>query len=208
MDSQFTTFKFFTSPEKEEAWLDQMALRGWFLVKMTSFCTYTFKPGEPEKGAYKIDYHSFSRSRDREDYLALFMDSGWQPVMRREVNAAFYFYSSRADLRRDIFSDEVSRAQCNLRYASLSACSLIPAFLPLFVVYLTGNYHLGPAAYLTPGLWEMTGREFVFHFLFETPFVLLRGGAFFLPLVPVSLALIFLLRYYLTYRKAVRQQAP
>lgn len=29
--------------------------------------------------------------------------------------------------------------------------------------------------YITPGLWDLTGAEFVGAFLFETPFALLRG---------------------------------
>jgi hypothetical protein len=207
MNTRYSTFKFFTSPEKEEVWLEQMALRGLFLSKVSSFYCYSFAQGVPEKRAYKIDYRSFRNPSDREDYLAMFNDSGWQAAMPREANGAFYFSRSQEGAYRDIFSDDVSRAQRNLRYASLSAYTLIPAFLPMLVLYLTGNIKFSNIGYLTPGLWEMTGTEFVFHFLFETPFVLLRSSAYLLPLAPVTLALVFLLRYFLIYRKAARQQA-
>lgn len=207
MNAHYSTIKFFTSPEKEEAWLEQMALRGWFLIKVSSFPMYTFEQRAPEKRVYKIDYRAFKNPADREDYLALFRDSGWQPVMPREVNSAFYFFSSQPDAVTDIFSDAVSRAQRNLRYATLSACSILPAFIPLLALYLTGSFKLSSVGYLTPGLWDMQGMEFVFHFLFETPFVLLRGGAYVLPLVPLALMLFFIIRYYRAYHKAVRQQA-
>lgn len=207
MNAKLTTFKCFAQPEKEEAWLAQMALRGWFLTGVSPFYFYTFEQGAPEKRAYKIDYRSFRSRDDREDYLALFKDSGWQPALPREANGAFYFTSSQDPARLDIFSDEVSRAERNLRYARLTAFSLLPAFLPLLVLYLTGTFSFGGAGYQTPGLWQMSGSEFWFHFLFETPFVLLRSLAYLLPLAMVAMTLVFLLRYYLSYRRAVSRQA-
>lgn len=206
MSTTISTFKFFSSPQKEEAWLEQMAQRGWFLKRVSSFYSYTFQQGAPERRAYKLDYRTFRSSQDREDYLVLFKDSGWQAVMPREMNGAYYFYSSQDGPERDIFSDDVSRAQRNLRYAQMCTYSLIPAMLPWLVLYLTGNIQLRNIGYMTPGLWEMTGTRFIFHFLFETPFVLLRSGAYFLPLLLVILIIAFLLQYYREYRKAVRQQ--
>ena len=207
MNTQFSTFKFFLSPEKEEAWLKTMAQSGWFLKKVSSFYSYTFERGEPEDRIYKIDYRSLRNSSDREDYLSMFHDSGWQPVVPRDMNGAFYFHNSQSEASRDIFSDEVSRAERNLRYATLFAYSFFPALLPLFVLYLSGNVNFKEIGYLTPGLWEMTGPEFTFHFLFETPFVIMRAGAYFLPVLIVLFALTFYLRYLMLYRKAVRQQA-
>ncbi len=207
MNAKMSTFKCFTHPEKEEAWLEQMALRGWFLTSVSPFYFYTFEQGQPEKRSYKIDYRTFRNPGGREDYLALFKDSGWQPVMPREANGAFYFSSSQDSARRDIFSDDVSRAERNLRYARLTAWSLIPGFTPLLVLYLTGTFSYGSVGYLTPGLWQMSGSEFWFHFLFETPFVLLRSLSYLLPLLLVAMVLVFLLRYYLLYRRAIQQQA-
>jgi hypothetical protein len=78
--------------------------------------------------------------------------------------------------------------------------------LPLIVVLLTGNANHFNPGYQTPGLWKMTGIQFMFHFLFETPFVVLRSSIYILPLLPLLLGLAFVLRYYLTYRKAAREQ--
>lgn len=205
MENQYSTFKFFSSPEKEEAWLESMAEQGWFLTRVTGFYRYVFTQGQPEKRSYKIDYRTFRKADDRADYLAMFADSGWQAVQPKEMNGAFYFRSPEGSARRDIFSDDVSRAQRNLRYAQISACSILPSFLPFIVIYLSGNFGMSDVGYLTPGLWQMQGLNFVFHFLFETPFVIMRSGI--LPLLPFSLMLFFLLRYYLIYRKTVRQQA-
>jgi hypothetical protein len=206
MNTTHSTIRFFTSPEKEETWLENMALKGWQLKKVTGFPSYTFTKRQPEKVAYKIDYRKFKNQMDREDYLNLFRDSGWEAVMPREVNYAFYFTSKQDNARKDIFSDEVSRAQRNLRYANLTISSLIPAFIPILVLYFSNNFHLGNVVYQTPGLWQMTGMEFIFHFLFETPFVLLRAGIYLLPLIVIALALFFMLRYYLMYKKVESEQ--
>jgi hypothetical protein len=206
MNDQYSTVKFFLSPEKEEAWLKQKALEGWRLTKVSGFPSYTFIKSAPEKMAYKIDYRSFKKQADRDDYLALFKDSGWDAVMPKEVNYAFYFISKQDSARKDIFSDEVSRAQRNLRYANITASSLIPAMMPILVLYFSNNFQPAKVGYLTPGLWQMSGAQFVSHFLFETPFVLMRLGIYLLPLVLIVLGLYFLLRYYLLYQKAVREQ--
>ncbi len=207
MTAHYSTFKFFTSPEKEEAWLAHMAQQGWFLAGVSSFYRYTFEKGEPAPRAYKIDYRSLPASRDQADYLALFTDSGWQPVSSRAMNGAYYFYNRPGAAAPDIFSDEASRAGRNLRFASFFAWSLLPSFLPLLVLYLTGSARLANMGYQTPGLWQMTGAEFISHFLFETPFVLLRSLALLLPLLPLGLIVYFLSRSYLSYRRALRRQA-
>ncbi len=206
MNNQRRIYGFFWKPEKEEAWLERMSLEGWHLKKVSSLGFYTFEQGQPEHRVYKLDYRYFTNPRDREDYLALFADSGWQPVMAQGVNYTYYFYNLQQNAKRDIFSDGVSRAERNLRYATLMFCSLFPALLPLIVVLLTGNANHFNPGYQTPGLWEMTGMQFLFHFLFETPFVVLRSSIYIFPLLPILLALVFVLRYYLTYRKAARQE--
>lgn len=64
--------------------------------------------------------------------------------------------------------------------------NLVISYLPIFVaLVMTGSIDLNTflhpeLLYFTPGLWEMEGVEFWGHFLFETPFALLRG--LFLPL--------------------------
>jgi hypothetical protein len=206
MKNQYTTFGFFLKPEKEETWLEHMSRDGWHINKISSFGFYTFEKGNPEQRVYKIDYRTFKNSSDLEDYLAMFDDSGWQPVMRHGVNYAFYFYSTQPSVRSDIFSDEVSRVQRNLRYIGLMFSSMFPAFIPLLVVYLSGNNYSINIGYQTPGLWQMTGLPFIMHFLFETPFVMLRASIYVLPLIPLLLATFFILRYYWKYRRVTREQ--
>jgi|WetSurMetagenome_2_1015567.scaffolds.fasta_scaffold87354_2 hypothetical protein len=206
MKNQYTILRFFWKPEKEEIWLEHMSLDGWHIKKISSFGFYTFEKGNPEQRVYKIDYRNFKNSSDREDYLAMFDDSGWQPVMQHGVNYAFYFYSTQPTVRHDIFSDEASRVQRNLRYVSLMFSSMFPAFIPLLVVYFSGNNHFYNIGYQTPGLWHMTGLQFMMHFLFETPFVILRVSIYALPLIPLLLAVFFILRYYGKYRRVAREE--
>ncbi|MBN2385722.1 MAG: DUF2812 domain-containing protein [Anaerolineales bacterium] len=206
MENQFTTFRYFWSISSEETWLEQMALRGWRLKQVSRFGAYTFDKTAPEKRVYKIDYRTFRSPLDQAEYLKLFDDSGWQPVMDQGTNGAYYFSSACEDASHDIFSDDESRAHRNLRYANLMLFSLIPAFLPLFILYITGSIQFTNVGYQTPGLWETSSLEFIAKFLFETPFVVVRAAIYFLPLIPIVFGLFFYLRYYMLYRQAKKQQ--
>ncbi len=202
MNIKIVVYKWFFSFEKEEAWLEKMSRGGWRLQKVNALGGYSFEKGAPQERTYKIDYRKFGSAQDLDDYVALFADSGWTCIQPRVSNHVFYFYTARDGARRDIFSDSVSRAQRYLRYAHYMGYSLIPAFVPLFVVLLNGNIRAN-AGYQTPGLWHMTGSEFIFHFLFETPFVILRSSVYFLPLIPFALGLFCYLRYYQMCRKTL-----
>ena len=64
--------------EGELRWLEDLASRGYRLVKSFN-PLYFFKRGEPESVRY---CHGFGRvkSRDRDEYLQLYADAGWQHV--------------------------------------------------------------------------------------------------------------------------------
>ena len=62
--------------EKEENWLEQMALDGWHLTAVKPF-VYTFRHGNPEKMTYRMDY-KLSIDKDYAEYTAIFADCGWE----------------------------------------------------------------------------------------------------------------------------------
>jgi hypothetical protein len=200
---KIVVYKWFWSFEKEEAWLEEQSRQGWFLENVSSLCGYTLIKGDPQKRIYKIDFRDFSSTQDREEYLSLFADSGWQCAAANRSSYSYYFYTTADGSKRDIFSDNVSRAQRYRRYARYMALSIVPAFTPLLVLYLTRSLDPGVVGYQTPGLWEMSGSEFVSHFLFETPFVALRAAGYTLPLLVMALCLFFYLRYQRLYRKTL-----
>jgi hypothetical protein len=200
MATQISIIKFFLRFEKEEAWLESMSASGWHLVR-ASYGWYKFQGGQPEKRVYRIDCRNITKQADLVDYVSLFTDSGWTSVSPKKNVGNYYFYALADQPGKDIFSDKASKAGRYLRYAQLTGISLIP-MIPIYgALYATGALKMGNWGYLTPGLWQMTGAEFTRHFLFETPFVLLRALGWMLPLLVVLACLIFIYRYYRIYKK-------
>ena len=71
---------------------------------------------------------------------------------------------------------------------------------------MNGTLQPSEIGYHTPGLLEMQGFEFWRHFLFETPFVIMRVTAGYLPLVLLLIALFFVIRSYQQYKKLSQQR--
>jgi hypothetical protein len=202
MATKMIHYKLFWDFEKEERWLEQMSAQGWHLIKIAGI-SYTFEQGTPEERIYKIDFRWLKRKQDVEDYLALFADSGWKCAAPRVAGTNFYFNSHKGGGVRDIFSDGASKAQRSLRYATYMGYSLVGSLLPYTVLYASGAFHVKDLGYQTPGLWNMPWREFIFHFLFETPFVVLRVSAGLFPLILLMVGLLFISRYYRQYRESL-----
>jgi len=189
-------FKFFINFDKEEQWLNEMAKKGYKFTNK-SF-GYEFQPAEPENAVIKIDYRTFNKKADFEDYRALFEDSGWKHIAGTKSSGAQYFIKIDENGNDDIFSDADSKAR---RYKRISQMwiSLATSFIPIFVVLITtgsidAKALLNPKLlYYTPGLWESTGADFWRAFLFETPFVLFRS--FFWAFIPIMIVLYFIFAY-------------
>jgi len=171
-------FKFFTSFEKEEQWLQDMARQGYAFTGK-SF-GYVFQLAQPENTVIKMDYRKFRKQADFEDYRALFEDSGWRHLSGTKSSGYQYFKKAAENGDEDIFSDVDSKAA---RYKRLSDMwiSLASAFIPIFAVLIsTGSINSAALfnpklLYYTPGLWEQSGAAFWRSFLFETPFAVGRG---------------------------------
>lgn len=174
-------FRVFHNFDKEEQWLNDMVKRGYILTNK-KLC-YKFEMIDPDQriGPIKVDYRTFQRREDYEDYLALFEDSGWKHIAGTRSSGEQYFakVDSDSDGHEEIFSDEASKAA---RYKRLYEMWLTLAFtyLPVMIVMLATDLLdfetlLNPKLwYFTPGLWESTGVSFWRAFLFETPFALFR----------------------------------
>jgi len=179
---------FFLDIQKEEKWILSIIRQGYRLASVrTGTGRYDFVPChfmdfEP---VIKIDFRTFRKSDEFENYIALFEDSGWNHVSGTKTGGAQYFEKARATASEDIFSDKASRAERYKRIANMWL-GLFCVYLPLSAVFSkNGLYNFNTfinwkELYLTPGLWEMTGIRFWRAFLFETPFAFGRGFSGFL----------------------------
>lgn len=173
-------YKFFTNFDEEEKWLSDMARQGYRFTKKTTF-GYEFTQGEPEQAKIKIDYRTFKKQEDFEDYCALFEDSGWEHIAGTKSSGYQYFRKApNSQGSEEIFSDADSKAG---RYKRLSDMwsTLAITFVPILAVLISTDaidpgVLLDPKSlYYTPGLWDLQGAAFWRAFLFETPFALFRG---------------------------------
>lgn len=166
------SFKIFVDFDKEEAWLNGKAAEGWGLVKVGF--GYTFVPIVPGSAVVRVDFQPTMSAADFADYRNLFWDAGWQHIAGSRGSGAQYFVSTTRDADADIFSDPTSKAQRYQRAMSMTSVLMLPFVVVVAALLPQGT--LGFEGYLTPGLWQMEGWEFVRAFAFETPFVLLRAS--------------------------------
>ncbi|SHH96363.1 DUF2812 domain-containing protein [Desulfosporosinus lacus] len=190
-------FKVFADFKEEEAYLNEMAKKGYFLKKHSAFGFYHFTEGTPEELYYHVDYRKFKTQADFEDYLALFEDAGWRHVYGTKNSLNQYFLPKDGNADDDIFSTKDSAA---LRYKHLNKICYanvtvaIAYFIAVLIIY---DFSLANIGFLTQGLWEMTGTLFWMAFFFELPFVLFRTA-------PVVLSLVMGIAYAVWGSKAKR----
>lgn len=188
--------KFFLDFQKEEKWLETMANKGYHFQR--TFMGYHFQKGKPKIETIKIDFRNFSNGEDFIDYCTLFEDDGWKHLAGTKRSGMQYFKKTEDNAGDDIFSDTNSKAARYKRYAKM--CNeLALSFIPFLVLlYLSGAINLEGFVnpkdlYFTPGLWDMSGMSFVFSFLFETPFALMRGFAW--AFIPITILMYLFFGY-------------
>jgi Protein of unknown function (DUF2812) len=171
--------RFFFDFDKEENWLQKMAAKGWQLESV--FLTYTFRKTTPDTPLIRMDYHAFYSQSRYQDYLTLFEDSGWKHIAGYKSMGMQYFMRIRDDASEDIFSDTASKAG---RYKRVSEMwlSLFVCYIVIFSSFISNSslmtmlhYIFHPeTAFLTPGLWSLTGSDFWSAFFKELPFAFPR----------------------------------
>ena len=87
--------------EKEEDWLNEMAMNGWVLDRV-GFCSYDFVKCEPGEYTVREEMHAFD-----ETYVSFMEETGAEYIGR--VFAWSYFRKKTADGPFDLFSDIDSR---------------------------------------------------------------------------------------------------
>lgn len=109
------------STTRLEGWLEQMAARGWHLVKADHLLLrFHFAVGEPKRVRVCIDY----QSTVNDEYHSLFSDAGWELVA--EGYGYYIWRSEYEDARRpEIFSDIDSLIDRNRRIFSMMMLALL-----------------------------------------------------------------------------------
>ena len=136
-------FKWFWgwADEKEEAWLGEMARQGWHLRELVFPTVYEFEQGEPKEVAYRLDYNAIGR-KERENYLQLFADAGWEHV--GEVSGWHYFRKEvQPGETLEIFTDNESKIE---KYKRLLAFLVV--LLPVYILTVKNVFE-----YEGSGLW-------------------------------------------------------
>jgi len=120
MNETKTVFKVFLvyDFEKEERWLNEMALSGWAL-KSVGFCIYTFERCEPGEYFIRLEMHNHDDA-----YLSFMAETGAEYIGRI---VKWIYFRRKADLGYfDIFSDTDSRiAHLNKISSLLKAVGLL-----------------------------------------------------------------------------------
>ncbi|GGH78295.1 hypothetical protein JOD43_000942 [Pullulanibacillus pueri] len=117
--------------EKEEHWLSQMAKSGWYYEQWHFPFIYSFSKGRPHGYIYKSDYRPKLSREDREEYLAIFKDAGWDYVMDQ---LGWYYFRADGEARHttELFSDTDSKVQ---KYKQLLK-TLTTIFIAVVIIYM------------------------------------------------------------------------
>lgn len=124
-------FKWFWAwqDEDEEAWLREMSNEGCHFSGIGFPTIYSFKTGEPKDYVYRLDYRSHWKL-DKEDYLQLFRDSGWEYV---EQMAGWHYFRQLAQPGEEleIYTDAESKIEKYQRLLVFLGILILPLVISL-----------------------------------------------------------------------------
>ena len=116
--------------EAEEAWLREMSRQGWHLSDLRLPISFIFESGEPVDFVYRLDYPAHSKT-DKEDYLQLFKDAGWEFI--KESSGWFYFRQpAQPGQELEIYTDaesKITKYQRLLLFTLIIMSSLIVSLI-------------------------------------------------------------------------------
>jgi len=122
-------FKWFWAwqDEAEEAWLREMSNEGCHLSRIGFPTIYEFEPGEPNDFVYRLDYQW---KMEKEDYLQLFGDSGWENV--GEMSGWHYFrQAAQTGEELEIYTDTESKIGKYQRLLTFLGILMLPLFFTI-----------------------------------------------------------------------------
>lgn len=120
--------------EKEERWLNQMALEGWLLTDVTSM-VYRFRRVEPKNWVYQLDFMELTWDEVL-DYQQLFEDAGWEYVTNL---THWHYFRADGDLNpQRIHTDTQSKIRVFKRVRRMILLAGLPSlfslwYFPIFI---------------------------------------------------------------------------
>ncbi len=116
---------------QEEAWLEEMSHQGLHLKKAHLFAQYDFAQGAPQNYLYRLDFQDSLKPKNKDEYLRLFTDDGWEHL--GQLGGWQYFRKPvSAGGEREIFTDNESKIQKYNRFISWFGLAY-PSYLVVFV---------------------------------------------------------------------------
>ncbi|MEZ0481207.1 DUF2812 domain-containing protein [Planococcus sp. SSTMD024] len=195
-------FRVFMDIEKEENWLNAMAEKGWLCTRVSSLGYYHFEKRAESDHVIRIDYQSFKSKEAKERYIELYEDYGWKYL----GGSYLHYWLKPADGMDELFSDRSSEKAYLKRLLSYyGTLGFSMVFMTFLLFNNSAQYTSLKQAYFTPGLWDKEGSDFVFVFLFETPFALMRFG---MPWLFFVFGIAFVMMYLKFHKKIKEGQEP
>ena len=173
--------------DKEEAWLREMANKGWHFVAMSGLVNYTFTQGEPRDMVYRLDH--MPNDKDKVDYVQLFQDAGWE-YAGQSFNGWQYFRKEAVKGEApDIFSDNESKAR-KYRNILFIFVGLLPIIIINMITLNRSTYPIAEWLTLVFYLLFIVYTYIVFHLLIRIEQLTKRGYQFYFGYLAVVYRLI------------------
>lgn len=141
--------------DKEEQWLNEMAMSGWALVSV-GWCSYTFEECEPGEYTIRLEMHGADDS-----YISFMRETGADYIGR--VFAWIYFKKLSAEGEFDLYSDIDSRIshlrRISLMLAVIGGANLAIGFFNCMNGVRLGAVNLIVATVLMYGLGRIHGKK-------------------------------------------------
>ena len=99
---------FITDFNQQAQYLTEMHRKGWRLTKIRWSFFYHLEKCQPEDVAYQVDFKE-SKNKDRESYLRMYEDYGWEFVTSCQNFDIFRKAAVKGDL--EIYGDRESRVE-------------------------------------------------------------------------------------------------
>lgn len=109
MKNRKRMYRFFTIADykEEEDFLRKEHLQGYKLIKMIPPCLFIFEKCQKADYVYRLDFPNV-KSHDKESYLQLYQDCGWE-YLGNCLNWSYFRKPVSEDDDLSIFSDNASR---------------------------------------------------------------------------------------------------
>lgn len=119
--------------QKEKAFLEEQALKG-YLLKKVCLGMYLFEERSPKKRIFQIDFRNAFGKISESEYLQIFDDAGW--VLATKSGGIYYFYQDwKEGIDLSLFNDQDSQRKVYLRLLAYLFLTGFPLyFFTLFIL--------------------------------------------------------------------------